>query len=69
MLDLADFIWQARPGDDLMAVVSQAWYNGRYPMTAKPIKILELHRPIHPVFNNKHLENLQSDLLHKCILI
>ena len=43
MLDLADFALQEQPEDNLMAVISRAWYNGSYTMAAKPIKCLQLH--------------------------
>ena len=42
MLDVADFALQEQPEDNLMVAISQAWYNGSYTMTAKPIKSLEL---------------------------
>ena len=43
LLDLADFAWQDKPEDNLMAAISLAWYNGPCNMAAKPIKSLKLH--------------------------
>ena len=43
LLDLADVTLQEQQKDNLMVVISQAWYNGSYTMAAKPIKSLELH--------------------------
>ena len=42
------FILQERPeGDEIASIcISQAWYNGRYPVAAKSIKTLELHYPM-----------------------
>ena len=35
MLDLADFILQEQPDDNLMFAISRAWYNGSYTMATK----------------------------------
>ena len=43
-LDLADFVLQKQPEDNLMVAIFRAWNNGSYIMVAKPIKSLELHR-------------------------
>ena len=43
MLDLPDLALQVQPEDNLMATISQAWYNGPYTMDTKPIKCSELH--------------------------
>ena len=43
LLDLADFALQEQPEDNLMVVISWAWYNGSYTMATKPIKTLGLH--------------------------
>ena len=42
LLDLADFVLQEQPEDNLVVAISLAWYKGSYTMTAKPIKFLEL---------------------------
>ena len=44
LLDFAVFAFNLQQlEDNLMVSISQAWYNGAYTMTAKPIKSLELH--------------------------
>ena len=43
LLDLAGFPFQEQSEDNLMVVISRAWYNGSYTMAAKPIKSLKLH--------------------------
>ena len=43
MLDLADFALQEQPEENLIIVLTWAWYNGSYTMAAEPVKSLELH--------------------------
>ena len=43
LLDLTDFALQGQPEDNLMVIISWAWYKGSYTMAAKPIESLELH--------------------------
>ena len=43
LLDLADFVLQEQPEDNLMVANSRAWYNGSYTMGANPINSLESH--------------------------
>ena len=43
LLDLADFAPRKGLEDNLMVIISRAWYNGSYMVAAKPIKSLELH--------------------------
>ena len=38
LLDLADFVLQKQPEDNLMVAIFRAWNNGSYIMVAKPIK-------------------------------
>ena len=48
--DLADFPLEEQTEDNLMVVISRAWYNGSYTMAAKPIKSPEL-----PLYNDPFL--------------
>ena len=43
LLDFADFAWLEQPEGNLIDAISRVWYNGSYPIAAKPIKTLELH--------------------------
>ena len=45
-LDLVDSTLPEQPQDNLMAVISWAWYNGFYTMATKPINSLELHHTV-----------------------
>ena len=41
LLDLADFVFQEQPEDNLMVSISRACYTGSHTMADKPIKNLE----------------------------
>ena len=43
LLDFADFAWLEQSEGNLMDAISRVWYNGSYPIAAKPIKTLNLH--------------------------
>ena len=43
LLDLTAFALQEQSEDNLIVVISRAWYHGSYTMAVKPIKSLELH--------------------------